>query len=200
MGPERPMPEGDPDVVPGPPPELLPENPVGVDVITADAARLAKAFRRVEARAPAAVRERVEAALAEAATLSGADDVLPVAERLRLAKAIVDLRVELRGQVPFEAQFYRDGRLAVVRVQDPIRIRGAIDHRRVEAFFERYLRRAEEAWARMLYFLKRAGVDVEKEERELAPWEKPYSDLEEYRELIWGRMQRGPTEPPPRRG
>jgi hypothetical protein len=196
------MPEidtGEPAENPAPLPVEAPvEHPASVEVISADAARLAKAFRRVEARAPAAVRERVEAALADASAL--ADGAASLEDRLRVAKAIVDLRVELRGQVPFEAQFYQGGRLAIVRVQDPIRIRGAIDHRRIEAFFERYLRRAEEAFARMLYFLKRAGVDVEKEERELAAWEKPYSDLEEYRELIWGRMQKGPTEPPPRRG
>lgn len=184
-----------------PPPSVDPEgiSPASVEAITADAALLAKAFRRVSARAPEVVRARVDAALAEAEALREAPPP-PVAERLRLAKTLVDLRLEMRGQVPFEAQFYRDGRLAILRVQDPIRIRGAIDHRRIEAFFERYQRRADAAWARMLYFLKRAGVDVEKEERELAPWEQPYSDLEEYRELIWGRMQRGTTEPPPKRG
>lgn len=175
-------------------------NPIAPDAIIAAADKLARAWKRVSARAPDDVRERIEALVAEVEPFRVAPEALQatsVRERLDLAKRIENFQLELRGQVPFQPQFYQGGRLAIIRVYDPVRIVGAVDHRRVEAFFERYLRRAEESWARMIYFMKRAGIDVEKEEKKLAAWEQPYSDLEEYREFIWGKAKLGPRDPPP---
>ena len=172
--------------------------PVAVETIVAEARKLQRAWARIAARAPESVRIRVEAVLAQVEDPAIAEAPLNV--RLKLARAIEDLQLELRGQVPFEPQFYQQGRLAIVRVYEPVRIRGAVDHRRVEQFFELYLRRAEEAWARMIYFLKRAGVDISDEDKKVAPWDQPYAALEEYRELIWGRMKPPETAPPPRRG
>lgn len=151
-------------------------------------------------RAPASVHERVAVIEAQAALLGDPESpLLSLEARVAMARAVEDLQIELRGQVPFEPQFYQHGRLAIVRVHEPIRIRGAVDQRRIEAFFERYLRRAEQAWARMNYFLKRAGVDVAAEKAKVAPWDQPYAALEEYRELIWGRMKLPDTAPPNRR-
>jgi truncated hemoglobin YjbI len=174
-------------------------SPISPASIAAAWDKLARSFKRIEARAPEAVRARVSDLGAAVAAI--ADLPSSVAERLSVARRVEDLQLELRGQIPFDPQFYREGRLAVVRVMETVRIQGAIDHARIERFFERYMRRAEAAWARMLYFFKRAGVDLAEEEKKpLPPWEQPYAQLEEYRELIWGRTQPQTKPPAPGRG
>ncbi len=184
---------------PAPPTPDPDPSPIAPESIAAAWEKLARTFRRLEARAPEAVRARVASLKAEVEAVASGPS--PVHERLGVARRLEDLQLELRGQVPFDPQFYREGRLAVVRVMETVRIRGAIDHARIERFFERYMRRAEEAWARMIYFFKRAGVDLAEEEKKpLPPWEQPYAQLEEYRELIWGRLQPPTKAPPPRRG
>jgi len=155
------------------------------------AASISSLWKVVRRRAPKDVNQRVIGTLERVYALAqeGAD-ALP-GERHRLSRALDDLAAELRGQRPFDPQFYRDGRLAIMRAWDPIKIRGAVDHRRIERQFERYLRRAEESYARLRYFLERAGLEVEpEEERELAPWDRPYASIDNYRELLWGRIQR----------
>ena len=110
------------------------------------------------------------------------------------------IRLGVAGPFPWVRQFYGGGRRGVGRGMGTVRLRGGVDHARVARFFERCMRRAEAAWGRMIYFFKRAGIDLAEEEKKpLPPWEQPYAQLEEYRELIWGRMQPQTKPPAPRR-
>jgi len=149
---------------------------------------IAGLWKRIEKRAPEAVREKVQGLLALADEVFGAQDPL-VRKRVELGKGLVELQSELRGRRPWEATFYRDGRLAIVRAQDPITIRGAVDHARIERFYERYVRQAEAAYERMQYFLDRVGA-LAPEDKKVArkPWEQPYIALDTYRELLWGKV------------
>ncbi len=192
-------PEAGPQRVTHPGGEEDAPSPVAPESIAVAWDKLARAFKRVEARAPEAIRARMATLRTDVEAVAAGPR--PTHERLSVARRVEDLQLELRGQVPFDPQFYREGRLAIVRVMETVRIRGAIDHVRIDEFFERYLRRAEAAWARMIYFFKRAGVDLSEEEKKpLPPWEQPYARLEESRELVWGRTQPQTKAPPPRRG
>ncbi len=164
------------------------ESPIGREVLAAATTAICNLWKRIEKRAPPAVREKVEATLLMAADLASRE--ASVKERLLLAKTLEDLGAELRGRRPWEPTFYKDGRLAVVRAQDPIKIKGAVDHLRLEQFYERYVHRAERAFERLEYFFKKAGILSPEEEKKAArkPWDQPYLNFDSYRELIWGKI------------
>jgi len=176
------------------------ESPLADGALTAARADLEKLWKRIARRAPDDVRARVEATLARVGAVVGREDA-GRAERLELARALEDLGGELRGRRIFEPAFYVDGRLGIVRAHEPVMIQGAIDHLSVERFFDRYLKRAEQAFERLEYFMTRAGL-LQKKERATKPaWEQPYAQFEQYHELIWGKMRRTPSKPPtPKRG
>jgi hypothetical protein len=164
------------------------DSPINPEVIRAAHKEIAGLWKRIEKRAPEAVKTRVMDVLALADEVFG-NEQPPVWKKNELAKALVELQSELRGRKPWEATFYRDGRLAIVRAQDPITIRGAVDHARIERFYERYVKQAEAAYERMQYFLDRVGAlapDEKKVERK--PWEQPYIALDTYREMLWGKV------------
>ncbi len=163
------------------------DNPIAPEVIEAAVTALASLWKRIEKRAPEDMRARVEATMqmVEAAKVDAS-----VKARIELSKRLEDLNAELRGRKPWEATFYRDGRLGITRAQDPITIQGAVDHRRVEAFFERYVKRAEAAFERLEYFYRRAGIADPKTKEERKPWDQAYSNMDNYRELIWGKVVR----------
>jgi hypothetical protein len=169
-------------------------SPISTETLSVMAKSIGALWKRIEKRAPPEVRERVEGILKTAERVLGpepepADATVRV--RVELSKQLEDLSAELRGRRPWVPSFYCDGRLAIVRAQDPITIRGAVDHARIEQFFARYVRRAEEAYERMQYFLERAGALMKDEKKaELKPWEQPYIQLDTYRELLWGKMAR----------
>lgn len=163
------------------------ESPISQLALAAAAASIASLWKRIEKRAPEAVRAHVTATLAHAEELAQREAT--VKERLELAKTLEDLGAELRGRRPWEPTFYRDGRLAVVRAQDPITIRGAVDHVRLEAFWERYVRRAEQAFERLEWFFARVGVlSPEEKKTERKPWDQPYINFDQYREMLWGKV------------
>lgn len=172
-----------------------PDSPVGDPALEAARASLEKLWRRVAKRAPADVRARVDELLAAAAERIG-NPLTSLADRLDVGKRMEDVSAELRGQKAFEPTFYVDGRFAIVRAYDPITIKGAIDHLRIEKFFERYMRRAELAFERLEYFMTRAGLLQPKEKVKKPAWEQPYANFEQYHELIWGKVKKGPSTPP----
>ncbi|MCA9514372.1 MAG: hypothetical protein KC635_05475 [Myxococcales bacterium] len=153
------------------------------------AAGLSSLWKIVQTRAPRDVRRRVRETLERIFAITTGAATGEMRERVFLSRQIDDLGSELRGQPPFEPHFYQAGKLAIISVYDPIQIRGAVDHRRIERAFDRYLSRAERAFARLDYFLERAGEKVEKK-ADLKPWEQPYAKFDNFRELLWGRVQR----------
>lgn len=163
------------------------DNPIAPEVIEAAATALASLWKRIEKRAPEDMRARVEVMLQMVEAVKAAPTVKG---RLELSKLLEDLGAELRGRKPWEATFYRDGRLGITRAQDPITIQGAVDHRRVEAFFDRYVKRAEAAFERLEYFYRRAGIADPKAKEERKPWDQAYANMDNYRELIWGKVVR----------
>lgn len=171
------------------------EHPASVESIGALRADVDKVWRRIAKRAPEAVRVRVEEALAQADALVSSE-APSLKERLAIARVLEELGGELRGRAVFEPSFYTEGRLALIRAYDPILIQGAIDHLRVERFFERYLRRAEAAFERLEYFFGRAGLLQPKEKPKKPAWEQPYAQFEQYHELIWGKMKKTASTPP----
>jgi hypothetical protein len=171
---------------PAPVPVPGADNPIAPAALAAAAAKVSKLWKRIETRAPAELGQRVEDMLATVEAIDPRE--APVAERLELAKALEDLSAELRGRAPWEATFYCDGRLAVIRAQDPIKIRTSVDHGRLEAFYERYVRRADAAFERLDYFLKRAGVLGSEDGGQRKPWDQPYLSFDHYRELLWGKV------------
>ena len=164
------------------------QSPISKEALGAARTAIQAIWKRIEKRAPDAVRVRVDAALAAVEVELNAEAV-SVKNRLEAAKALEDLGAELRGRRPWEPTFYRDGRLAVVRAQDPITIQGAVDQVALERFYDRYVRRAEAAYARMQWFLERAGaLTAEDKKVERKPWEQPYLNFDQYRELLWGKI------------
>lgn len=183
-------PEGGPEVSSGlgATPLESPDSPASMAELRAYHKDITSLWKRIERRAPEAVREKVAGLLALADEVFAAEDPL-VRKRVELGKGLIELQAELRGRRPWEATFYRDGRLAIVRAQDPITIRGAVDHARIERFYERYVRQAEAAYERMQYFLDRVGALAPEEKKvERKPWEQPYIALDTYRELLWGKV------------
>ena len=168
------------------------DSPIADSRLDADATSVAEALRRVRKRAPLAVRQAVRAVLAEVFRVvhEGAGDHT---DRLRLARRLEELSAELRGTTAFVQDLYEGGRLGVIRHQEPIKIRGAVDHARIQRQFVRYEERARRAEARLRWFLARAGE--EDEPPAAKPWEQPYANMDEYHELLWGRVQRNRTPP-----
>lgn len=164
------------------------DSPVDVLVLKKILKRVTYLWKLVKKRAPSEVVERVTRSLEEAeAVLSEESPALQ--DRFVLSQELDRLQAILKGQNPEDSLFYCEGRLAVVRAFDPIRIRGAVDQRRLEAFFERYVRRAEESFERAQYFLERSGLLLPDEAgKERKPWDQPYADLDLFRELLWGRV------------
>lgn len=171
--------------------EPAPESPISNSALEQAAAEVADFWRLVQKRAPREVNKRVRQVMESVFQVVNAEeDVL--ADRLRLARELEVIAAELRGRKPFVPQFYRDGRLAVVWAWDPIKIRGAVDHVRIQQQFERYLARADKNVERLNYFLGRAGLDVLKK-ADKKPWEQAYAAFEEYREFLWGRVRQDLT-------
>lgn len=173
------------------------DSPIGRTVLGTATVALGNLWKRIEKRAPPEMRTKVEQVLLDAADLASREG--SVKERVKLAKALEDLGAELRGRRPWEPTFYKDGRLGVMRAQDPIKIKGAVDQLRLEAFYERYVHRAERAFERLEYFFKRSGILTEEEAKkaERKPWDQPYLNFDSYRELIWGKVAK--TGPKTRR-
>lgn len=167
--------------------EPAPDSPISNTALEEAAAEVANFWRLVQKRAPREVNKRVREVMESVyRVVNAAEDVL--ADRVRLARELEVISAELRGRKPFVAQFYRDGRLAVVWAWDPIKIRGAVDHARIHEQFERYLARANKNVERLNYFLERAGLDIA-DKVDKKPWEKAYASMEEYREFLWGRVR-----------
>lgn len=162
-------------------------SPISNAALERAAADVADFWRVVQKRAPREVNRRVRLVLESVYRVCNAPGDSR-GERLKLGRELEAIAAELRGRRAFVPQFYRDGRLAVVWAWDPIKIRGAVDHRRIDVQFERYVRRADLALERLNYFLERVGIDtgpkVEKK-----PWDKAYGAFEEFRELLWGRVR-----------
>ncbi|MFT7580420.1 MAG: hypothetical protein ACI9MR_002091 [Myxococcota bacterium] len=174
---------------------LDPESPISNEALEFSASDVSKLWKRVRGRAPREVNRRVRAALEQVFALVNADE-LQLPARLRVTHELDALSHELHGRAPFDPQFYRNGKLAIVTAYDPIRIRGAVDHVAIEQRFDRYLSSAERAHARLSYFLERAGVLLEeKKTTGQRPWEQPYGKFEAYREFLWGRVSRNNVPP-----
>ncbi len=165
-------------------------SPIDASAFVALGARIRKAWRLVGRRAPAEIRARVEAALDSLE--GGGPEGLPA--RITFARELEALDAELHGRIAFVPQFYRDGRLGVVHFFDPVRIVDTVDPRRIEEHFRRYEERLERSEMRLHWLYERAGLEVDPP-RKLRPWELPYANLEEVRELLWGRVRRGVTPP-----
>lgn len=184
---------------PPPPAPHPPESPVSDASLEVARGELAKVWKRIEKRAPDDVRDRVTAAFALAEARIG-NALATLRERLEVGKLLEDLLAEVRGRKAFEPSFYTDGRFGIIKARDPVRIVGAIDHLRIEKFFERYMRRAEAAFERLDYFLTRAGLLQPKEKPKKPAWEQPYASFEQYHELIWGKKKAQTSTPPKPRG
>ncbi len=171
-----------------PSPALDSGSPIANDALERAARRIAAAWRVVQKRAPRDVNRRVRACLERVYRVANAPGG-NVRERVALARLLEQIDAELHARSAFDATFYREGRLGVIRAWDPIRIRGAVDHVAIEERFDRYVSRAERAIERLNYFLERAGVERE-QEQDIKPWDRPYASMDEYRELLWGRISR----------
>ncbi len=169
-------------------------SPISNASLEAAAERLAAAWKRVRKRAPRDVSRAARALLAEVFALVQRDEA-EVDNRLELARRLEVLDAQLRGREAFVPQFYGGGKLAIVEAYDPIKIRGTVRHRRVAAHFERYDGPARRAHIRLNYFLERAGQPF-KPVKALKPWEQPYADMQEFHELIWGRINNEQAVPP----
>ncbi|TNF24466.1 MAG: hypothetical protein EP329_24890 [Deltaproteobacteria bacterium] len=163
------------------------DSPISDAALEHAASEVADFWRIVQKRAPRDVNRRVRQVMEAVYKVVNAEEPV-LKDRLRLARELEAIASELRGRKPFVPQFYREGRLAVMWAWDPIKIRGAVDHVRIQRQFERYLARADKAVDRLNYFLDRAGLDTAPK-TEKKPWEQAYAAFEEYRELIWGRVR-----------
>ncbi|MGM0577490.1 MAG: hypothetical protein ACQEXJ_17330 [Myxococcota bacterium] len=158
------------------------------------AERVGAAFRLVRRRAPKSVRRRVRRTLEEVyRVVRHGEGERP--QRLRLARELDQLDAELRGREAFVPYFYQEGRLALVRAWDPVRIRETIDDRRVREHLERYEARIARAEDRFRWFYRRAGLEVDPAPAP-KPWELPYARFEQVKEFLWGRVRRAQHVPP----
>ena len=167
---------------------LPPESPVSNEGLARASEAIEKIWKRVGKRAPDAIRVHIEALLASAAAVV-AGKAATVAERLTIARALDDGLAEVHGRAPWTPHFYGPGELAFIKIWETVTIQGSIDKAYAEATFERYYRRAEDAYQRMLWFFERCGLDVSAENKK-APWEGAYANLGEGREFLWGRVRR----------
>ena len=163
-------------------------SPIADDALEASAERISTLFRRVRRRAPKEVARRVRKTLEAIFTIVQAGDT-SVVQRLRLARELERLELELQGRDPSLVQFSQDGRLALVRLYNPIRIRETVNHASCLEHVRRYEERVDRAQRRLHWFYRRAGLDVEPPPPP-KPWELPYANFEEVHELIWGRVRR----------
>ena len=145
-------------------------------------------FRRVKARAPKEVAKRVRATLERVFSVVRNEEA-NIHTRLLLARELERLEFELRGRDIEVVQFYSGGRLALVRVYEPIRIHETVNHASCLAHVRRYEERVDRAQRRLHWFYLRAGMDVEPPPPP-KPWELPYAAFEEVHEFIWGRVRR----------
>jgi hypothetical protein len=164
-------------------------SPIDDEALEALAERVSRRFRLVSGRAPREVSRRVLDLMQAVHRTVHGEQVATVRERIQLMRTLESVDAELAGRTAFEATFYRDGRLAVMRAYDPIRIREKIDDRRVRQHMERYVARAQRAEDRMRWFYVRAGLEVEAK-RAARPWDEPYAALQENYELLWGSVAR----------
>jgi hypothetical protein len=167
---------------------LAPESPVSDEGLARAILAIEKIWKRVGKRAPDAIRVHVEALLASAGAIVAGSET-PVAERLRIARALDDALAEVHGRPPWTPHFYGPGELAFIKIWETVKIQGSIDKARAEAIYERYYRRAEEAYQRMLWFFERCGIDVSEEKKKPA-WDEAYASLDTGREILWGRVRR----------
>ena len=126
------------------------------------------------------------------AVLKAVDEVAegaPQATRLGLARRLDRLDDELRGRAGLEPVFYAEGRLGVVRLYEPVRVQGAVDTKRIDRHLRRYEERLDRAERRLVWLLKRAGLEPGVAPK-LKPWELPYATFEEVHELVWRRRRR----------
>ena len=170
-------------------------SPISDEALKQVAERVARRFKFARKRLDKAERKRVRAALSEVyALVEIRQPELSWQQhrrkRLEIAKELEQLSFFLLGSEGFVPDFYSHGRLAIVRAFDPVMIRETIDPARVEQHFSRYLDRAERAMNRLEWFMARCGLEPEREEEEIPHWERPYSKLESYRELLWGTPRR----------
>ncbi len=169
-------------------PALAPESPVSNEGLARATLAIEKIWKRVGKRAPDAIRVHVEALRVSAGAIVAGHEA-PIAERLRIARALDDALAEVHGRAPWTPHFYGPGELAFIKIWETVTIQGSIDKARAEAIYERYYRRAEEAYQRMLWFFERCGIDVSEEKKKPA-WEDAYASLDAGREFLWGRVRR----------
>ena len=163
-------------------------SPISHESLEAAAERVAQLFRQVRGRAPTAVAKRVRHTLDNVYTaVRGSDS--SVSLRVRLARELERLELELKGRDADMVQFYSDGRLAIVKLYDPIRIQETVNHASCLEHVRRYEERVDRAQRRLHWFYLRSGMDVEPPPPP-KPWELPYAAFEEVHELIWGRVRR----------
>ena len=163
------------------------DSPISDATLEAAADRVAKLFRPIRKRVPVELRRRVQSILQGVFDAVNRDDTT-VGRRIHLARELEALDLELRGRQHDTYQFYADGRLAVVRFYDPIRISETIDHASCLEHVRRYEERIQRAERRLHWFYERAGLEVKAPAAK--PWELPYASFDELRELIWGRTRR----------
>ena len=163
-------------------------SPISDESLEEAAEGIAGLFRRVRGRAPKAVARHVRLTLEGVYTLVRTQEP-SVQKRLQLARALERLEFELRGRDADVTQFYAGGRLALVRVYDPIRIQETVNHASCFEHVRRYEERVDRAQRRLHWFYLRAGMDVEPPPAP-KPWELPYAAFEEVHEFIWGRIRR----------
>ena len=165
------------------------ESPISNVGLEASADRLSKAWRVVRKRAPKALNRKIRLLLAQVFATVQANS-MDMQARLALARELERTDSELHARVDRPMLFYvGDGKLAIVRIYEPVRIRGAVRMARLDAAFERYVAPAVRLAQRVNYFLARAGVETE-EAKTVKPWEQPYANMHEYHELLWGKIQR----------
>lgn len=163
-------------------------SPISDVSLEAAAEKVAQLFRHVRGRAPREVSRRVRQTLDRVYALVHGRDP-SVSLRLKLARDMERLELELKGRDADVVQFYSGGRLAIVRLYDPIRIQETINHASCLEHVRRYEERVDRAQRRLHWFYLRVGMDVEPPPPP-KPWELPYAALAEVHELIWGRVPR----------
>ena len=164
--------------------------PISNEALESMAERISRAFRLVRKRAPKEVQREVRELL-EAVFAVAESEEPNVLLRIQLARKLEALLANLRGSEAFVPYFYQAGRLAVVRVFEPVRIRECVDDQRVREHLRRYEERVVRAESRLRWFLIRCGFEVDPKPERPA-WEQPYANFEEYHELVWGQIHRGP--------
>ena len=172
----------DPQPSGGPP---VSDSPVSDHAINELVKRVERAWRLVASRAPAEIRERVLTTLEEAGHM---DAESQLAQRVRWVRQLETLEDELRGRDPSARLLYEGGRLGMIHVWDPVRIRETIDDRRVRTHLIRYQQRAQRAMRRLHWFYERAGLEVEPPP-DRPVWEQPYYSFMESREFLWRSLR-----------